>query len=91
MRVHVGRADRIARMGAAVAVGLVDERALDVNTGDQPLGERILVSKRGQRREPAAHQVELLRDDRGQETAHAVSVEPLAGAVQLLGRSAPPC
>ena len=85
-RVRIRGADRIGGMCAAIARGLVEERSLDVNAGDEAGRERIARAQRGQPCEAPAHQVDVVRDDGGEDAGDPVSLEPQAGGVQIVGR-----
>ena len=80
------RADRIARVSAAEPVGLIEKRPLDMNAGNQPFGQRIGGAQGRQRREPAAHERQVVGDDRCQARGDAIGLEGRAGAVQVVGR-----
>src|SRR4029453_9874214 len=75
-------------MRAAIAVALVEKRAFDVQTGDYTASHRILLAEGRERRQPPAHGVETIGDDRRERGADAVGLEAGAGEMQpLCGQS----
>src|SRR5262245_51637140 len=75
-------------MGTAIPVGLVEEGPLDVNAFNETPNERIALTKRSDGRQPPAHRVEIVGDDRGEDAAYAVGLEPLARPMQRVGLEA---
>jgi hypothetical protein len=62
--IAVGGAHGIARVGAAVAVGRADERALDVDPAHDVRHERIALPQRDNPAEAALHERDVVGRDR---------------------------
>ncbi len=59
-----------------------------MNAKEHLADQRIAGVQFGDPAEPGFHPRQLVGDDRGQESAHAVAAEPLAGAVEIRFRQA---
>ena len=67
-----GRKDRAGRVGTDVALLRVNERAFDVETGNDLLHKRILVPKSDQCLKATLHGTKIVRDDGGENGIDAV-------------------
>ena len=84
-RIAIGRAHGIFGMRAAIAVHRTDERALDVDAADDVADQRIALAQLDDSRQPPRHLRQVLGDDGGQDSRHAVVSQRGAGAVQVVG------
>ena len=65
-------------MGSTISVRLVEKGPFDVDAGNEPSDKRIGVTKRRDDRQPRAHRVEIISNDRGEDAAYTVSFDSLA-------------
>ena len=75
-------------MSTAVAGRFVNERAFDMKAGDQlpaPAG-RVLACAQGA--ESPAHRIQIISDDRREDSIDAISPQFFAGEMKLIGGEA---